>query len=162
MFRAFLCVLCVFVVLRSEAKKQLLTPNSPEEIARGDAAREAVPATRVANLDAFVQKYPAAAAASHIHYLKAYVELKSWDKALEAGQKAYQADGEDPEVCSSMMAATLGKGDAAAAAEWGAKTGEQRGKDVAANAAGIDHGELKRHQANLAPERQYREYKAFT
>lgn len=162
MYRAFLCVLCAFVVLLPAAKKQLVVPNSPEDIALGDAAREADPATRITNLEAFVQKFPAAAAAAQVHYLKTYVELKSWDKALEAGQKAYQADNEDPEVCSNLMTAALGKGDASAAAEWGAKAGEQYGKDLAAKPAGMDEEEWKRQQAKLTTVREYIEYQAFT
>jgi len=162
MIRALLCVLCAFVAMLPAAKKQLVAPNSPEDIALGDAAREADAAKRVADLDAFTQKFPTAAAAAHVHYLKAYVELKSWDKALEAGQKAYQADNEDPEVCTSLMAAALGKGDAAAAAEWGAKAGDQFGKDLAAKPAGIDDEEWKRRQAKLTAERDYVEYQAFT
>lgn len=161
MLRAFLCVLCA-VALLPAAKKQLVAPNSPEDIALGDAAREADATKRVANLDAFVQKFPAAAAAAHIHYLKAYVELKSWEKALETGQKAYQADAEDPEVCTSLMAAAAGKGDAAAAAEWGAKGGEQLAKDLAAKPAGIDDAEWKRLQGKLTAERDYLEYQVFT
>ncbi len=162
MFRALLCVLCAFVVMLPAARKQLVAPNSPEDVALGDAARESDPAKRVANLDAFVQKFPAVAVAAQIHYLKAYVELKSWDKALDAGQKAYQADSGDPEVCTSLMAAALGKGDAAGAAEWGAKAGEQLGKDLAAKPSGMDDEEWKRQQGKLTAERDYLEYQVFT
>jgi tetratricopeptide (TPR) repeat protein len=161
MLRRTLCILCLCAISLPAAKKQLVAPNSPEDVALGDASREGDLAKRVANLDAFVQQNPAVAAAAQIHYLKTYVEMKSWDKALEAGQKAYQADSGDPEVCTVLMQAATGKGDNAAAAEWGAKAGEQLGKDLAARPAGMDDDEWKKLQTNLTAQREYIEYNTF-
>lgn len=161
MLHRLLCIVCVCALALPAAKKQLLTPNSAEDVALGDASREADAAQRVSKLDAFVQQYPAAAAAAQAHYLKAYVEMKSWDKALEAGQKAYQADSGDPDVCAGLMQAATGKGDSATAAEWGAKAGEQLGKDMSARPASMDDSDWQKMQANLKAQREYIEYYAF-
>ena len=145
----FLCVLCAFVVSLSAAdKKPLVKPDSAEEKALFQARTESDPARRLAMLDAFVQKFPESAPAAHSGYLGHYLETKEWEKALEYGRKAYEADNEDEEVPINLMKAALGKGDLAVAVEWGSVAGALMGK-VLAKPENADDASLKTQRAQM-------------
>ena len=154
---SFLCA--SLACLSWAGKKYTIQPNSPEEKALFAARTEQDPAKRITQLDAFLQKFPQSAAAAYPHHLSSYVELKQWDKALEYGQKAYEADDEDPEIPSNHARAALGKGDRAAAVQWGAVGGALLNSLLSApKPADTDEDDWKRRQEGLQNEREQLEY----
>ncbi len=131
-YHLLFCVLLCSVLILPAQKKSLVPPNSPEEAALLEALREGDPAKRVALLDACVRKFPTLSAATQAHYFSAYLETKEWDKALESGRKAFEADPEDYAIAANMMKAAQGKGDNAAAVQWGSTAGGLLRKALAA------------------------------
>jgi len=136
-------------------KKQLVAPNSAEELALLEAVRYGEPAERVARLDAFVHRFPASAVAAEAHYLRNYVEMKAWDQALAHGQSAFDADKEDADVAADMMQASQGKGDLAGAVQWGCTAGTLLTQEIAA-APDTTRGEALRGQRDRI------EYETYT
>lgn len=143
-------------------KKQLVAPNSAEEIALLEAVRSGEPAERIARLDAFVQKFPQSAAAAEAHYLRIYMEMKQWDQALAHGKKALEADEGDAEVAADLMKVALGKGDLAAAVQWGSTAGTLLSKDMALKPEGMTDETWKTRHDALREERERLEYDTYT
>lgn len=148
-------LLCVAVLDLLGGKKQFVQPNSAEEVALLEAVRSSDPAQRVAQLDAFVQKFPQSAIAAEAHYLRNYVEMKQWDQALAHGRRAFDADKEDADVAADLMRANQGKGDLAAAVDWGCTAGTLLAQELASG------GESRREEA-LRAERERMEYETYT
>jgi len=136
-------------------KKQLVAPNSAEEIALLEAVRSGDPAERATRLDAFVRQFPQSAAAAEAHYLRIYVELKQWDQALAHGQRAFAADDGDADVAADMLQASQGKGDLAGAVQWGCSTGTLLSQEIAAS------GDTSRQDV-LRAQRDRIEYETYT
>ncbi len=136
-------------------KKQLVAPNSAEELALLEAVRSGEPAERVARLDAFVRQFPQSAAAAEAHYLKNYIELKQWDQALAHGQRAFAADDGDADVAADMMQAFQAKDDFGGAVQWGCTAGTLLGQEIAAA------GETSRQEV-LRAQRDRIEYETYT
>ena len=160
---AFLCVLCASMANLSLAdKKYVLKPDSPAEKALLEARAEADPSKRLALLDAFVRSFPESAGAAYAQYLSNYLELKEWDKALEYGRKAYDADNEEPEILANLTRAALGQGDSGAAVQWGTAGGALLRKlSAAPRPDNVDEDEWKRHQEELQTQREQLEYFTF-
>lgn len=159
----FLSFLLAFVLILSAQtqKGTQVPPNSPEEAALLDALGQSDLSRRLALLDAWVQKFPAVAAAAYPHYLSLYVEARDWDKALEFGRKAFEADPEDYEVAANLMKAAQGKGDNAAVVQWGSAFGKAVGKFLAARPEGVDAEEWKRRQEPRRLEWEQAEYSTY-
>lgn len=143
-------------------KKALVKPDSPEEKALLEARAEPDAARRVARLDAFVKNYPESAAAAYADYLINYIELKNWEKALDYGRKAHEADNEDPEVLVKLVAAAGGKGDLGLMVQWAATGGALIRRLLAApRPENVGEDDWERHLEVLREQLQSLEYSAF-
>jgi tetratricopeptide (TPR) repeat protein len=149
-------------LLLTGQRKQLVPPNSAEEIALNEARVESDPAKRLAALDAWVQKYPNYAAAAHAAYMMHHLQAQEWDKALEWGRKAGEADPDDYEVASNVMKAALGKADLAEAVRWGAAAGAALNKVlVGPKPSNLDDDEWKSRVEQLQGVKQHVEYSVY-
>src|SRR5213593_3649299 len=94
-------------------KKYTVKQDSPEERALLEIQGESDAAKRIAMLDDFRAKFASSEAAGAVHrlYLAAYVQLQQYDKALEAADKAVDADSDDLSVYVNAVRAAQAKSD---------------------------------------------------
>ena len=110
----------------------------------------------------FLDKYPkhegAGWVTSQLEVI--YVKQKEYDKAIEAGDKAFANDPSDLDVAYNSLKAAEGKEDADLVKTWSARTSEIARKSIASTKAPADDDE-KQHLEYVKGVDTYSEYALF-
>ena len=101
-------------------KKYKIVPNSPEDKRIMEIQGEPDANKRLAMLDEFAQEFASSEALPYTYqmYSAAYLDLEQYDKAIELGEKAADADDEDLGVRINLVRASLEKQDFARVHKW--------------------------------------------
>ncbi len=141
-------------------KKYKITPDSPEEKVLLEIQGEPDARKRLAMLDDFTQKFAASEALPFTHqlYLAAYVETQQYDKAIEHGEKAAEADNEELATLINLLRATQAKGDFARTHKWTMVAQSLRQKALANRPPEMDDDDWKKRQETLKSYSEFMEY----
>lgn len=144
-------------------KKYKITPDSPEDKTLLEIQGETDAKKRLAMLDEFRQKFASSEALPYTYqlYLAAYMELQDYDKAIEAGEKAADADDEEVSVLTSLVRACHTKGDFARVHKWTTVAAAAYQKALANRPPDLDDDDWKKRQETLKSYADFLEYALF-
>ncbi len=156
-----LCLVLTLAASLLAAQKVRLKPDSPEEKTLMFALTETDLAKRIALLNTFVTQYPESASVGLTQLLIAYVETKEWDKAIEIGKKAYEADKDEPLIPTNLLKAAQGKGDNNAVVEYGTLAGASLAKAMTTKPPEMADDDWQKHKDFMTAQRTQLEYECF-
>lgn len=163
MKRVTLLLILLLAVPAFGQKKYKITPDSPEEKALLEIHGESDATKRLALLDEFTKKFASSEAlpATYAIYLAAYLQLQQHDQAIEAGEKAVDADSEDLAAHLNLVRAAQAKNDYARVHKWTTPTMALVQKAMANRPPELDDEDWKRRQGELKSYADYLEYALF-
>lgn len=144
-------------------KKYNIKPDSPEERMLLEIQGESDAAKRVAMLDDFTRKFASSEAlpAAYQVYLNAYLQLQQWDKAIEAGEKAVDAEGPELSLVVNLLRACQAKPDFARVHKWALVAMPVYQKAIATRPPELDDQDWKQRQQSLKQYADFVEYSLF-
>ncbi len=149
-----------FAVCAAADQKWKITPDSPEEKALLEIQGESDARKRLAMLEDFSKKFPsseALPATFHI-YQSAYLDTQEYDKSIEYGEKAADADTDDLGVRMNLVRAAQAKGDFARVHRWSTAVMPLLQKAGASKPADMDDDDWKKRQETLKSYAEFVEY----
>ncbi len=164
MKRAILLLVALLVAVPAFGqKKYKIAPDSPEEKALLEIHGEGDANKRLALLDEFTKKFASSEAlpATYAIYLAAYLQLQQYDKAIEFGEKAADADSEDLTAHMNLVRAAEAKNDYARVHKWTAPALALVQKATATRPPELDDEDWKKRQEALKSYGDYLEYALF-
>jgi len=153
----------VLAVSAVAEQKWKITPDSPEEKALLEIQGESDARKRLGMLDEFTKKFPsseALPATFHI-YQSAHLDTQEYDKSIEYGEKAADADTEDIAVRMNLVRAAQAKSDFARVHRWSAAVVPMLQKAAATKPSDMDDDDWKKRQETLKSYSDFVEYALF-
>lgn len=144
-------------------KKYKIKPDSPEERMLLEIQGETDTAKRLAMLDDFTKKFADSEALPFTWqlYEAAYLQQQQYDKAIEAGEKAADADNEDLLVQLNLVRAAQAKPDFARVHKWTVSAMPLYQKALANRPVELDDDDWKKRQEVLKSYADFMEYALF-
>ena len=163
MKKATVLLVLLLAVPALAEKKYKITPDSPEDKALLEIQGETDAKKRLAMLDEFRQKFASSEALPYTYhlYLAAYMELRDYDRAIEAGEKAADADNEEVGVLTNLVRACHTKGDFVRVDKWTTVAAAAYQKALANRPAELDDDDWKKRQETLKSYADFLEYALF-
>lgn len=160
MKRAVVVLVLLLTVPSFAQKKYKLVHDSPEERALLEIHGEADAAKRIAMLDEFSKKFASSEAlpAAFQVYLAAYLQLQQYDKAIEYGEKAADAEGNELGVYTNLVRASQAKSDFARVHKYTVAAVPLYQKAIATRPEDLDDDDWKKRQETLKSYADFLEY----